>query len=233
MTKRALSLALAVTLFAAGCGTAQEAPEETAAPATATQAEETPPADEQTAPAGQGVIDTVPDKTGNAPAVAEPLLEDPVLSEFGLNGKSVVEIVDFMDETNAHRDSGLNGSIRYDHLKLTNENTGDETEVPVPDDLFYMSVAPYVTQTHECFNHSLTGCVGENAETEMDVTVTDSEGTVLFDGPATTFENGFIGFWLPRDITGTMEVTYDGKSGSMEFGTGEDSPTCITTLQLS
>lgn len=174
------------------------------------------------------VIDTVPDRTAAAPAV-----DGPVVSAYGLAGKSVVEIVEGLDETNSHRGSGVNGSVRFDHLLLTDEKSGQEQQVPVPDDLFYLSVAPYAGTTHECFNHSLTGCVGEFAGASMQATVTKKDGTVLYDGPVTTFENGFVGFWLPRDIEGTLSFSYDGKSVEGPFATDAESPTCLTTLQLT
>lgn len=56
---------------------------------------------------------------------------------------------------------------------------------------------------------------------------------VLVDETRTTFENGFTAFWLPRDIEGTLRVTYDGKTGAIDFATDQDAPTCLTNLQLT
>ncbi|GMA34464.1 CueP family metal-binding protein [Demequina litorisediminis] len=70
----------------------------------------------------------------------------------------------------------------------------------MPDDAFYVSLAPYVDTTHECYFHSLTTCTGEMQGEDIDVTVTDVEtGEVLVDEAMTTFDNGFVGLWLPRD----------------------------------
>ena len=34
-------------------------------------------------------------------------------------------------------------------------------------------------------------------------------GDILIDEPRTTYDNGFLGFWLPRDITATLTIDYD------------------------
>lgn len=224
MKTRFLPLALTATLALASCSTT---PTGTGSPA----AQESTAAASDTSAASSGgaaVIDTVADRTAQAPAV-----DGPVAQAYGLSGKSVVDIVNGMDVTNAHRGSGVNGSVRGDHLLLTDEKTGQEQNVPVPDDLFYLSVAPYVGTTHECFNHSLTGCRGEFANTQMQATVKKDDGSVLYEGPVTTFENGFVGFWLPRDVRGTMSFSYDGKTVEAPFGTDATSPTCVTTMQLT
>jgi hypothetical protein len=62
--------------------------------------------------------------------------------------------------------------------------------------------------------------------------VDETNDTVLVDETRTTFENGFTGFWLPRDIEGTLRVTYDGKAGEVDFATDQDAPTCLTVVQL-
>ena len=55
----------------------------------------------------------------------------------------------------------------------------------------------------------------------------------LADEVRTTFANGFTGFWLPRDIDGTLRVTYGGKSGETAISTAAKAPTCLTTLRLT
>lgn len=103
----------------------------------------------------------------------------------------------------------------------------------MPEDRFYLSVAPYIDQTHECFHHSLTTCAGELASTGVHVQVVDeTNDRVLLDQDRTTFENGFTGFWLPRDIEGTLRVTYGRRTGEVEFATDQGAATCLTTLRL-
>jgi hypothetical protein len=123
-------------------------------------------------------------------------------------------------------------SVRPDELVLTDAD-GAERALDLPDDRFYLSVAPYVSTTHECFHHSLTTCKGELSDEKVQVTVTDDTGKVLVEKQTRTFDNGFVGLWLRRGTTGTIEVEYDGKQGRARFGTGEDDPTCLTTLQLT
>ena len=94
-------------------------------------------------------------------------------------------------------------------------------------------MAPYVDQTHDCFNHSLTTCTGELASTDVQVQIVNqTNGNVLVGETRTTFENGFTGFWLPRNIEGTLRITYDGKTAETDFTTNQDAPTCLTTIQL-
>ena len=49
--------------------------------------------------------------------------------------------------------------------------------------------------SHGCFYHSLTTCLGELDNEDIQVTITDeATGEVLVDEATTTFDNGFIGF---------------------------------------
>ena len=108
-----------------------------------------------------------------------------------------------------------------------------ETSVPLSGaNEFYLSIAPFASQTHDCYFHSLATCKGELANTSVHVTITDAAGATLVDADATTYANGFVGFWLPRDISGTVTVTVDGKTGSVPFATGAEDATCLTTLQV-
>ncbi|MDN6306820.1 MAG: hypothetical protein L0J74_13670, partial [Corynebacterium sp.] len=43
----------------------------------------------------------------------------------------------------------------------------------------------------------------------------------------------FIGFWLPDDATGLIEVSYQGRTGTTEFSTTDDGATCVTDLRLT
>ena len=153
------------------------------------------------------------------------------LEQFGLDDTDDPrDIVATLDRTNDDRDSGVMGSVRYDAVVFTTED--GETTVPIEDE-FYLALAPYVDQTHDCYYHNLATCQGELVGEDLDVTITTDEGEVLVDETVTTYDNGFVGFWLPRDITGTIEVTHDGRSVTAPIATGPDDPTCVTTLQLT
>ena len=156
-----------------------------------------------------------------------------LLAERGLDGMDTVELIDHLDRLGGtDRPDDLFASVRPDQLVLA---AGDvETAVPIPDDRFYLSIAPYLDQTHECFNHSLTTCTGELASTPVQVRIVDdSTDDVLVDETVTTFANGFVGFWLPRDIEAELEISYDGRTARSDIGTGDEDPTCLTTLQLT
>ena len=173
--------------------------------------------------------------TTQTPRVAAPASStaaaSAVLDRLGVDGSDVTRAIEALDQQTGERNREVLASVRYDTLVLKDATT--ETSVPIPGDRFYLSVAPYVNQTHECYYHSLTTCRGELADADLDVTITDADGAVLVDGPTRTYANGFVGFWLPRDLTGTITITHDGRTATAPISTGVDAPTCLTTVQLA
>ena len=154
-----------------------------------------------------------------------------LLREHGLEHASTLEVVEQLDRTNEDRSTGLSASVTYDSVIL--QDNGQETVLAMPEDQFYLAVAPWTTTTHECFHHSLSGCQGELANTPVQVLITAADGTVLVDESTSTYENGFAGFWLPKDINGSLRITSAAGTATQDFGTFDDSPTCITTMQLA
>lgn len=157
-----------------------------------------------------------------------------ILSEHGLEGMDAAQIVNRLDALPiAERPAGLMASIRPDELLLSDGENPD-LSMPMPEDKFYVSLAPFVDQTHDCYFHSLTTCTGELAAEEMDVTVTNqATGEVLLAEKMQTQENGFLGLWLPRDIEATIHVAQDDRSASASISTANDDDlTCLTTMQL-
>ncbi|MBP2436895.1 CueP family metal-binding protein [Microbacterium amylolyticum] len=156
-----------------------------------------------------------------------------LLASHNLTDMSAREIVDTLDRMNvSDRPADLIASVQPNALVLTDNVT--EVSLDMPDDVTYVSVAPFVSQTHECFYHSLTTCRGELSAQQIEVWfIDDATGNVILEETTTTFDNGFAGFWLPRNLSGTIEVTYDGKTGETPFSTANDAATCITTLQLT
>ncbi len=158
-----------------------------------------------------------------------------VLTEHGLEGMDAAQIVDHLDALPiAERPEGLMASIHPDELLLTDGKNPDMS-LPMPTDDFYVSFAPYVDQTHECYFHSLTTCTGEMQSESVHVTVTnETSGEVLVDEDMQTQQNGFVGLWLPRDIEATIEVSQDDRSASASISTtNDDDLTCLTTMQLA
>lgn len=149
----------------------------------------------------------------------------------GLDTAQVIERLDTMPV--ADRPADLIASVQPDALVLTDDQER-ETQLPMPEDEVYISVAPYRDQTHDCYFHSLTTCLGELANAEVQVTLTGDDGEVLVDEVRQTYDNGFIGIWVPRGTTATLTVEYDGQAGTADISTmNSDDPTCITTLQLT
>lgn len=154
------------------------------------------------------------------------------LDRYGLADKSAIEVIDQLDRLPvAERPSDLMASVRVDELVVSDGTS--EAALPIPDDTFYLSVAPYLDSTHDCYYHSLTTCQGELAGRAVDVTITAESGKILVDETVTTFDNGFVGFWLPRDIDATLEISYQGKQAQLPISTGPEDPTCLTTVQLT
>ena len=157
---------------------------------------------------------------------------DSLLATAGLEGKSGREIVEALDQLSSPRPLPVMGSVRYDHVILS-DGKGEET-VPIDGDEFYISIAPYETATHDCYFHNVGTCQGELSGEDIHVTITTDSGEVLVDDSLTTFDNGFVGLWLPRGIDATVTVEHDGKTASSPITTkGDEAATCVTTLHLA
>ena len=189
---------------------------------------------------------------GCSGAPGEPLTADPgssgstapvkevepaeLLAPLGLDGLDAREVIDRLDALPvAERPGDLIASVQPDRLLLSDTASGAEASLPLPDDLFYVSIAPYVEQTHDCFFHSLTTCLGELQNAEIELTATDRDtGEVLASGARTTADNGFAGLWLPRGTEVDLEVAHGELRAETTISTGSvDDPTCLTTLRLA
>ena len=159
-----------------------------------------------------------------------------ILAAHDLEGLDARGIIDKLDATPLmDRSTELFASIRPDELILT-ELPENEVSLPMPEDEFYVSFAPFITQTHPCHFHSLTTCVGELRNVDVDVTLTnDATGDVVVDEAVRSFDNGFIGIWVPRGDDYTLTVSYDGLSATQVLATdGAEDATCVTEpLQLT
>lgn len=127
--------------------------------------------------------------------------------------------------------SGYAVSVYDDKLVVITED--NQFELPMPEDYFYLSVAPYINQTHPCLIHSATGCQGEMVNETIHIEFVDTDGFVILSKIVTTQSNGFIDLWLPRDKEGTLTVRYNDLSASRTLSTYHDDPTCETTLKLT
>lgn len=156
-----------------------------------------------------------------------------VVSSHKLAGQDARTIIDQLDATPvAERDSSLRASIKPTGLELS-DTQGNKATVPLPEDTLYVSFAPYEQQTHDCYYHSLTTCKGEVRNTPVTYTVTSADGQTIAEGTQNTFDNGFIGLWLPRNLTGSVTFTANGKTATRQVDTtGDTAQTCVTDIQL-
>ena len=158
-----------------------------------------------------------------------------LLAEHGLDGLDARQLIDRLDQLPLQeRPAALNVSVRADEVVLSDSHE-HQAQLPLPDESVYVSFAPYETQTHECTYHSPTGCKGELRNTDVAVSVTDdASGETILKDTFTTFDNGFVGLWLPRNISANVAVEAKGKRAAATISTqGADALTCITTLRLT
>ncbi|MCP2256044.1 hypothetical protein LY13_004827 [Prauserella aidingensis] len=158
-----------------------------------------------------------------------------LLADHELDDLDTPEVIERLDSMPVDdRPSDLLASVRPDALVLSDEQQR-AVELPMPDDQVYVSVAPYRQRTHECHFHSLTTCEGELGNAAVRVVLTGPGGDVLLvDETRETFDNGFVGLWVPRDIEATLTIAHEGRTGTARIATGsDDDPTCITNLRLT
>lgn len=173
-----------------------------------------------------------PTEVDNTTETVESEAANAILAEYGLDGMATRDLIDHLDRLpGPQRPSEILASVRAETLMVSDGQV--ETHRPIDGDEFYVSFAPYIDHTHDCFYHSLTTCQGELANVEMDVSIVGDDGEVYVDGVMETFDNGFLGVWLPTDITATLHVEYDGLSLTEQVSTDAEAPTCVTTGQLA
>lgn len=151
------------------------------------------------------------------------------LESVGLAGLTGKEILTKVADGSIKAD-GYGLSVHEDELLILFEN--NQVSLPMPKDEFYLSVAPYIDQTHDCYYHSATGCRGELKEQEFFVEFKDIEGNVILSENMTSLSNGFIDLWLPRNIEGTLTITFNNLESSKIISTVDNAPTCETTMKL-
>jgi len=158
-----------------------------------------------------------------------------LLADYGLAGLDARGIVDRLDAMPVtERPAALLASVQPGQLVVTDDR-GREAELPMPEGEFYLSIAPYEQSTHDCHFHSLTTCLGELQNESVAVRVVDdATGEALVDDTRSTFDNGFVGVWLPRGIEATVTIEHGALTGTAHISTaGPDDATCLTTLRLS
>lgn len=160
--------------------------------------------------------------------------EGTLLRDLGFEKMEAREIIDQLEALAIdERPADVLAAVQPFELALSDE-AGREASLALPEDEFYLSVAPFLQTTHECHFHSLTTCTGELQSQEIEVLVTDEDGAAVIEDTVTTNPNGFFGLWLPRNRQLTLTCSQDGMSGTAAVSTsGEEAATCLTTLQMT
>lgn len=150
----------------------------------------------------------------------------------GAGNESTADIKQMVEDYTIGNLDAASASITSSELIVTDENQ-KQTTYDLPEDEFFVSIAPFITETHPCDIHSLTGCQGELVDADVEVYIEDSQGNVIIDETRQTEANGFIDIWLPRDETFKVTMTQDGLETTAEITTFDGDNTCITTMQLT
>lgn len=153
------------------------------------------------------------------------------LKKYNLNDKKIEEVVAILEEK-TDEPAMFNAAITGTHLIMKDDR--NEVKIELPSDSFYLSVAPYIDQTHPCGIHNLVSCRGELQNQVFNVVVVDKKThEVVFDQEVESASNGFLGLWLPKNMEGIITVSASGLSSTAEISTFKGDDTCLTTLQLS
>lgn len=169
----------------------------------------------------------------NVKAILLALFSIALLAACGTSSEDADDVRALIDDYSAGEfTDDHQASITSSELIITNEDESEET-YDLPDDEFFVSIAPFKNETHPCEIHSLTGCQGELVDADFDMLVKNQEGEVIVDETMNSGKNGFVDLWLPRDETYNVEIQYDEQTVKSEISTFEDDYTCITTMQLS
>lgn len=143
-----------------------------------------------------------------------------------------VDVKQLVNDYSTDKKEAESASITGEEL-IVNTTAGKEKSYELPKDEFFVSIAPFVEQTHPCTYHSLTGCQGEMVEKEFDVYIEDEDGNVVVDEEVMSLANGFIDLWVPRDKDYSITIKHDGKEVVSEFSSYTEDPTCLTNMQLT
>ena len=110
----------------------------------------------------------------------------------------------------------------------------DDREIrkSLPDDEFYVAIAPFINNTHPCETHYPSSCQGELIQETIQLKVSIENGSSLFEGTKSTMKNGFFEVWLPRNKTININIVYNSLKANEIIKTNSNRNTCITTAKL-
>jgi len=149
-----------------------------------------------------------------------------VLKQLDLENIEIKEVVNNLDQR-IDEPSNIGARITGDKLFLYDNEK--EYSLDLPTDSFFVSIAPYINEVHPCTIHNLVSCRGEIFNQTMRIRIVDENNQIIIDEDRSTQDNGFIGIWLPKGISATLKVDYDGLTVEYPISTYSESDTCITT----
>ncbi|KAB2330074.1 CueP family metal-binding protein [Bacillus mesophilum] len=148
---------------------------------------------------------------------------------FDEEAKDIKELI----KSYSTSDMGEDSASITSHDLIVAKSDGSKHSYELPKDEFFVSIAPYINETHPCALHNLTGCQGEMANEKFAVYIEDEEGNAVVDEVMKSHDNGFIDLWIPRDQTYKISIAYKGKKADSTISSFKGDHTCITTMQLS
>ncbi|MDY0278209.1 MAG: CueP family metal-binding protein [Acholeplasma sp.] len=148
--------------------------------------------------------------------------------EYGLNIEDQESLINDLENKNFNQE--ISASISDQSIFIYHKNK--EYEIMLQEDLFYVSLAPYINQTHGCYTHSLTGCQGELIDIDFLVKIYNEEDFLLEEKTINSGSDGFFGLFLQKGVTYKIIVEYEGLSTSYDINAFTDQ-TCFTGGQLS
>jgi len=148
------------------------------------------------------------------------------LETYGLKTDDVRVLIDQLE--NQEQADAIQASITHQEVIVYANN--QTYNIALPEDMFYISFAPYIQNTHPCYTHSLTGCQGELVNQMIDIDIYDDTGNLLESKQLSTGQDGFIGLYLNKGQSYRLEVSMNGLQAS--FTTRPDQ-TCYTEVKLT
>lgn len=106
----------------------------------------------------------------------KPVSAESILERLDLNDQELTSIVMALDER-LDEPQDIGARITGEALLLYQGE--DEVSVPLPEDLFFVSIAPYINDVHPCQVHNLITCRGELYGETMLITITLNDGSAL------------------------------------------------------
>lgn len=150
-----------------------------------------------------------------------------VFQKFNLDPSNVSALIEQLE--NESFPNSLSASITDQQVLIYYQN--ETYEIDIHDSLLYVSFAPYLTYTHDCFRHSLTGCQGEMVNQNMVVKIYDDSLQLLDTKTVNTGKDGFIGLFLERNRTYKIVVEYENMQTEFFVMSGT-TQTCYSELKL-